>query len=150
MAEALARKGFGDGDLADGQLREDAYARILLSGRERWEHKRDWKAEQTGNIAVEFETSTLPNGRGDTYPSGIHEPGKENVYWWIVEFAEDCRISLPREVMVRWKDHAVSRGLTLWCGDYNRFNNALIPWKWFDPRDIRRLAREQPRLEEVA
>jgi hypothetical protein len=117
-----------DGDLAAGKLREDAFARILLAGRELWEHKRDLQCERTGNIAIEYQTSTLPNGQGDKYDSGISVC---EAHWFVIEFIEERRLVLPTEVVKELARVAIRANLAKWIGDNNRFHNALIPVTWF-------------------
>lgn len=128
MSDGLARKGF-DGDLADGELREDAFARLLLSGRELWEHKRDYQAVQTGNLAIEYQTSQRSHGQGDIWRSGINDTSG---WWWVHEFAPDCRLVVPVRYMKQLARLAIKwePPLTKWIGDNDRFHNALIPWKW--------------------
>lgn len=117
-----------DGDLTNGKLREDAFARILLGGRELWEHKRDRKAHRTGNIAVEYESSTLPLGKGDRYPSGISVC---KAHWFVIEFVGDRRLVLPTTTVKALARVAIKAKRARWIGDNNRFHNALIPFAWF-------------------
>lgn len=123
MAKGAARAGF-DIDLADGALREDAFARVLLDGRERFEHKRDYQCTDTGNVAIEFEASTLPNGRGERYKSGI---SKCEAYWFVIEFAPDRRLMQPTEYVKDLARRAFREGRCKWVGDDNRFHCALVP-----------------------
>lgn len=117
-----------DSDLADGKIAEDAFARILLSGRELWEHKRDFQCITTGNIALEYQTSTLPHGRGERYDSGI---AICRAYWFVIEFADERRHVLPTDAVKELARLAIGSGLHKWIGDNNRFHNALVPLKWF-------------------
>lgn len=122
-----------DGDLLRGQLREDAFGRLLLGGRELWEHKRDFKATTTGNVAIEYRTSELPNGKGRVWDSGIATT-KAGVY--VIEYDEECRLVLPTERVRRLaalavKDRESPAPRYRWCGDNNRFLNALVPVEWF-------------------
>lgn len=122
-----------DGDLAKGKLREDAFARILLGGRELWEHKRDYKCADTGNIALEYETSELPNGQGKHWPSGI---AVCTAHWFVIEYMPDRRLVMTLDEVKCLARRAIltpgtSKPRHLWCGDDNRFHNALVPFDWF-------------------
>jgi hypothetical protein len=117
-----------DGDLAKGSLREDAFARILLGGRELWEHKRDFKCVDTGNLAIEYETSQGPRGSGSKWPSGI---SKTQSYWYVLEFAHDRRLVMPTAEVKELARSAIRSGRHVWGGDNGRFHNALVPVDWF-------------------
>ncbi len=117
-----------DGDLAAGKLAEDAFARILLDGREKWEHKRDFKCVETGNVALEFATSSLPHGAGEVRPSGI---AVCHAYWFVVEYAPECRHVMPLEAVKALARSAFRDGRHKWVGDDSRFHNALVPLSWF-------------------
>ena len=85
------------------------------------EHKLDEKARETGNLAIEFETSKLPNGFGEKKPSGISvcTAGR-----WAQEFYPDCWILVPTARM-----HELAAGAyQVWGGDHNRFHIALVKW----------------------
>lgn len=117
-----------DGDLAEGKLAEDAFARILLSRRELWEHKKDRQCARTGNVALEYETSQLPHGCGERYPSGI---AVCTAYWFVIEFAPERRLVAPTDAVKQLARAAVKGGRHRWIGDDHRFHNALAPVKWF-------------------
>ena len=124
MAVNPARKGW-DIDLADGEAREDAFRDVLLH---RYvEHKSDFKCVETGNLAVEYETSAAPNGEGNRWPSGI---GTTTSDYWAVEFAPDCWLVLRTATMKGFAREAIRRGHHRWIGDDNRFHNALVPFHW--------------------
>lgn len=133
MTEGHARKGF-DGDLLDGQVAEDAFARILLGGKEKWEHKRDDKFAQTGNIAIEYETSEFANGAGNRWRSGI---AVCEAHWWVVEYLPNKRLLWPTEDVKVLARRAIGEKRHRWCGDYNRFHNALVPGEWFMEAEAR-------------
>lgn len=121
MTRGNAREGF-DKDLLFGQAREDAFMRTLLGGAY-IEHKADEKARETGNLFIEFETSRLPQGMGEKYPSGIGVTIAER---WAQEFHDGCWILVPTD---RIRQLIVSAH-QVWGGDDNRFHGALIPWRW--------------------
>jgi hypothetical protein len=127
LAMSVAQPKF-DGDLAKGILREDAFARILLGGRELWEHKRDFKCIETNNLAIEYETSELPRGQGRRWPSGI---SKTASHWYVLEFAHDRRLVMPTDFVKDVARSAIRSGRHVWGGDNRRFHNALVPVDWF-------------------
>lgn len=133
MTEGFARKGF-DGDLLDGQVAEDAFARILLGGKEKWEHKSDGWFATTGNIAVEWQTSELPNGEGRCWLSGISVC---KAHWWVVEYLPNKRLLWPTEDVKELARRAIRQKRCKWCGDHNRFHNALVPGAWFMEAEAR-------------
>lgn len=117
-----------DGDLAEGKLAEDAFARILLGTRELWEHKKDRQCIHTGNVALEFETARFPDGAGDRWPSGI---AVCQAYWFVIEFADELRLVMPTEKVKGLARCAIRDGRHRWIGDNHRFHNALVPVSWF-------------------
>lgn len=117
-----------DGDLAEGKVAEDAFARILLGTRELWEHKKDRQCSQTGNVAIEFETSRFPDGAGDRWPSGI---AVCEAYWFVIEFAAEQRLVMPTEAVKDVARVALRDGRDRWIGDNHRFHNVLVPVGWF-------------------
>jgi hypothetical protein len=125
MTEGLAREGF-DKDLLFGQAREDAFLRRVLGGTY-LEHKSDQRARETGNLFIEYETSTHSRGLGEIRPSGISVTKAE---LWAIEFDDDSWIFCPTERIRHLKDEAVHRAMTVWGGDYNRFHGALVPLVW--------------------
>jgi hypothetical protein len=121
MTKGFARAGF-DKDLLFGQAREDAFMRTLLGGAY-IEHKADEKARETGNLYIEFETSSLADGFGEKKPSGI---AVTTATRWAQEFDDNCWILVPTARILR----LVDRAYQVWGGDNNRFHGALIPWRW--------------------
>lgn len=119
MAKGVARKGF-DKDLLDGLAREDAFMRTLFVGAF-VEHKLDELVRETGNLAIEFETSQLANGFGEKTPSGISVCTAER---WAHEFYPDCWILVPT---IRMRELAAG-AWQVWGGDHNRFHLALVKW----------------------
>jgi len=119
MTKGLAREGF-DKDLLFGQAREDAFMRTLLGGAY-IEHKADEKARETGNLCIEFETSSLPNGFGQKTPSGISVTQASR---WAQEFDDGCWILVPTVRMLG----LVNSSWEVWGGDNNRFHCALVKW----------------------
>jgi hypothetical protein len=117
-----------DGDLLEGKLAEDAFARILVSGREFWEHKRDRQCARTGNVAIEFETSQLPDGHGQRWPSGI---AVCEAYWFVIEFAPERRLVVPTDAVKELARAAIRGRLHRWIGDDCRSHCALVPVDWF-------------------
>lgn len=122
-----ARKGF-DIDLVDGKAREDAFARVLLGGRELVEHKRDFWCVDSNNVAIEFETSTLPSGEGDKYPSGL---AKCEAYWVAIEIRHERWVVITLADVKQLARAAYKQGRHKWIGDNKRFHNALVPVWWF-------------------
>ena len=111
-----------DADLLPGNVREDAFARVLCSAR--FEHKRDYKATETGNIAIEYQVR-----KGEAVEdSGIAITTAE---WWVIEFAPSCRLVLPTETVKRLARVAIRDGRHRWIGDGNNHHNALVPFEWF-------------------
>ena len=119
MTAGQSRKGF-DFDLAEGEARESAFVEAVRQARV--EHKRDWKYESTGNVAVEIRQGSPLKGEGT--PSGISIC---NAQWWAVEFAEDrwlvVRVSKLREIVKEQYEQAGS----IMGGDFNRYENVLVP-----------------------
>lgn len=111
-----------DTDLLEGKARQDAFARLLCTAR--FEHKRDYLAKDTGNIAVEFQTR-----KGDEIvASGISITTAE---WWVVEYDDDCRLVVPTEHVKRLARLAIKANKSAWIGDGNNHRNALVPFHWF-------------------
>lgn len=125
MTEGLARDGF-DKDLLLGKAREDAFIRAAFQGAT-VEHKSDQKTRETGNLFIEFETSSEPNGAGDIRPSGIAIT-KES--FWAHEFDDDCWLFVPVHRIEALMREAIHRGMSVWGGDYNRSHGALVPATW--------------------
>lgn len=117
-----------DGDLERGQLAEGAFGQLLSAGADKWEHKRDFQCVRTGNLAVEFETSSEPNGHGRRYLSGI---SVTTAYWFVIQFAAERWHVLPTETVKHLARCAIRRGNEKWIGDDQRFHNALVPLRWF-------------------
>jgi hypothetical protein len=143
MSRGIARKGF-DLDLRDGQAREDAFSALLAD----WphiEHKRDETGERTGNVAIEYETSTRPHGGGTKRPSGIATTESK---WWCVEYLEDHRLFLPTATVKALARAAIPLGLHRWVGDNDRFHCALVPRAWFV--DVLRIWTARPELKPPA
>jgi hypothetical protein len=93
-----------------------------------WEHKKDRLCAQTGNVALECETSRLPGGQGERWASGISVC---EAYWFVIEFAHEQRLVVPTETAKGLARTAFRRGQTKWIGDNHRFHNALVPVSWF-------------------
>lgn len=123
MTTGLSRKGF-DIDLREGVAREDAFAHVLM--RSRLEHKRDWQACKTGNIAIEYEQRGYPSN--ERRPSGI---AVTTASWWGVEFADSCWLLLPVERVKELARRAIKERRTKWVGDNNDYLVALVPSEWF-------------------
>lgn len=134
----MTHKGF-DIDLLEGKAREDAFARVLLSGRELVEHKRDFKCMRTGNLALEYETSTLPKGEGDRYASGI---AVCEAHWFVLEYDHEKWLVWTLDEVKAIARRAIRSGLHKWVGDNDRFHNALVPIEWFTETkaNLRRVA----------
>lgn len=123
MTVGDSRYGF-DIDLAQGVAREDAFAKVVM--RSLVEHKRDWKAQSTHNIAVEYKQKGPPNF--EERLSGI---AITRAAWWAVEYASDCWLLLPVDRVKELANRAVREKRTKWGGDDNNYLFALIPAVWF-------------------
>ncbi len=111
-----------DLDLAAGKLREDAFGRLLCSTR--FEHKRDYWAVRSGNLAIEIEQKQK---NGEVKPVLMTNTSE----WWALEYREDCRLVLPKDFIHKLVAHALTAKLTKWIGDGHNHHNALIPFSWF-------------------
>lgn len=83
---------------------------------------------QSGNLAIEYETSEKPHGQGQKWPSGI---SKSKSYWYVLEYAHERRIVIPTPEVKDIARAAIRSGKHVWGGDNARFHNALIPFEWF-------------------
>jgi hypothetical protein len=120
-----------DIDLLDGKAREDAFAHVITWGR--FEHKRDYAASTTGNIAVEFERKKVD---GSLEPSGISVTQAD---WWSVEFDHNAWVLLSVVRVKRLADRAVEERRVRWGGDGKRAHLALVPLGWWvEPKEAER------------
>ena len=112
-----------DLDLAEGHAGEDSFARLICWTR--FEHKRDLKAEKTGNIAIEFE-KLRPDGKKE--PSGIALSEAE---WLGIEYRRERRwLILRTEDAKRYAKRALHQKRERWGGDDQRSHFALVPLRW--------------------
>ncbi len=108
-------------DLDFGELRQDAFRRMVLDG-EKIECKSDVAAFKYGNLAFEM-LQRLRNG--NVVVSGI---AKDNYAILAHEIALDCWIVMPRWVAIAVAEKAIQRK---WGGDNNNSYLHLIPMKDF-------------------
>lgn len=120
MTLGIARAGF-DIDLADGEEREDALAKVLKHGK--IEVKRDYGYASTGNLYIEY-AQQWGLGSSDRH-SGIMVSTAD---YWAIEYFENHWILVPTqrlrkivERIIRDHPHRCVRG-----GDYNRTAGALV------------------------
>lgn len=111
-----------DKDLREGKAREDAFVHVLL--RARVEHKRDKKAVDTGNLAIEYEQRCRD---GEIRGSGIAITKADR---YAIEFAPECWLVLPTERVKEMTRLAIKEGRHRWIGDGNNHHNALVPFTW--------------------
>jgi hypothetical protein len=112
-----------DIDLRDGKAREDAFVHVML--RSKVEHKRDKKAANTGNIAIEIAQKDM---NGDGVASGINITTAE---FYAIEFFPECWLILPTELVKKLTRMAAQQDRKGWMGDGNNHLNVLVPIEWF-------------------
>lgn len=128
MTTGLTDRGF-DIALREALSREDSAARVLHDAKV--ELKTDKVARVTDNLAIEVTQPGYPN-RNERVPSGILATSAD---LWMHEYHDGCYLIVPRETML-----AVALGSRkVMGGDYNLYENALVPWEALSPRNIRRV-----------
>lgn len=115
MTDGIARSGF-DIDLRHGQLREEAFGRLL--GEATVEVKSDGACRRTGNLFIEYRQKGRPSGIAVTEAD-----------FWAFEYEDNHWLVLPtdhlREVarrIYRNEPWMRKRG-----GDYNNYEGVLVP-----------------------
>jgi hypothetical protein len=105
----------------DVLIGEDAERRWLTTTEATCEVKSDKRAQETGNIFVEYRQ---PDGTGGHKPSGI---SVTEAQYWVEEFDYDCWIAVPPQRMKRlvryWGEHGMKRN----GGDFNNYKGVLVP-----------------------
>jgi hypothetical protein len=125
------RSGHGrwDMSLREGEAREDAFVHVLLQARV--EHKRDKKAFETGNIAIEFAQGPEADWRKKR-PSGIAISEAE---WWAIEYRHRRWLLIDTEQLRDLARKALRENKVKPMGD-NGNVGALIPLQWLFDRSI--------------
>lgn len=116
MTRGLARAGF-DLDLRHGKIREAEVRRILA--RSRIELKSDGKAQETGNLYIEFRC----RGR----KSGIAVSTAE---YWMIEYATGAFVLMPYWLLRRMAAKAYREGKIVRGGDQDATEGILVPLLW--------------------
>jgi hypothetical protein len=111
-----------DKDLREGEAREDAFVHVLL--RSQVEHKRDRKALETGNVAIEYRQRCRD---GEERRSGVAITKAER---YAIEYAPECWLLIPTEKLKVFARLARATGRSRWIGDGNNHLNALVPLLW--------------------
>lgn len=128
MARGKARAGW-DIDLADGGIREEAFAHMLFKCKV--EHKANFKAPRTGNVFFEYQQKGKASGIAISTAD-----------FWAIEFDLDCWVVLPmervRKIAVDWYHHNHISG-----GDFNQYKGVPVPIYALvnsDPKNGKRLS----------
>ena len=111
-----------DIDLREGQAREDAFVHVLL--RSRVEHKRDKKAIETENVAIEIAQKCRD---GETRESGVMATTAD---FFAIEFAPECWVILPTEDVRKLARLGAQQSRHKWIGDGGNHLNVLVPIEW--------------------
>src|SRR5262245_853373 len=115
-----------DFDLRDGQLGESEFLEQLRAIGHRGEHKRDYTANRTGRVIMEFERRRWRDGKVE--PSGVF--AGNDVF--VVEIPQTkVRLTMPSTFAQDLVRLAVAHDQAAWVGDGGRSHCAFIPPAWF-------------------